>query len=97
MAPIYTKTRFLRVNVEKAPFLVDRMKIQILPCIVGFVDGVSVDRIVGFEELGNIDTFATSLLEKRLQKHKVLESHRGASTQLQSNYYNIEEEDDDDY
>ena len=77
LAPIYTKTRFLRVNVERAPFLVDRMKIQVLPCVVGFVDGVSVDRIVGFEELGNGDNFATTVLEKRLQKEKVIEPRAG--------------------
>lgn len=36
--------------------------------MVCFVEGVSVDRVVGFEELGNVDTFPTRNLEKRLLK-----------------------------
>ena len=86
--------------MEKAPFLIDRMKIQILPCLVGFVDGISVDRLVGFEELGNLDTFPTSLLEKRLCKCKVLESsasNLGFSLASSSSNYNNDEDDDDDY
>ncbi|RKP23517.1 thioredoxin-like protein, partial [Syncephalis pseudoplumigaleata] len=57
LAKKYFQTRFARMDVEKAPFLVDRMKIQMLPCVVLFKDGVTVDRLVGFEELGNTDQF----------------------------------------
>jgi thioredoxin-like negative regulator of GroEL len=54
------------VDVEKAPFLVERLKITVLPCVISFNKGISVDRIVGFEELGNTDNFATAALEFRL-------------------------------
>jgi hypothetical protein len=55
------------MNVENAPFLVTRLKIQVLPCVLAFVDGANVDRIVGFEGLGyNQDTFTTKDLEGRL-------------------------------
>jgi hypothetical protein len=54
--------------VEKAPFFVEKLQIRMLPCIISFIDGVSVDRLVGFEELGNTDNFPTSVLEKWLGK-----------------------------
>ncbi|KAI9599481.1 thioredoxin-like protein [Syncephalis fuscata] len=72
MAKKYFQTRFARMDVEKAPFLVERMKIQMLPCVVMFVNGISVDRVVGFEELGNTDQFTTRLLEKRLARSGVI-------------------------
>jgi hypothetical protein len=60
-------TRFLKINVENTPFLITKLKIQVLPCVLAFVNGVSVDRIVGFEGLGYTqDTFTTKDLEARL-------------------------------
>lgn len=37
-----------------------------LPCVIAFVDGIGVDRVVGFEGLGNGDSFTTKDLETRL-------------------------------
>jgi len=37
-----------------------------LPTIVCFCDGIAIDRIVGFEELGGHDEFPTLLLTRRL-------------------------------
>jgi thioredoxin-like negative regulator of GroEL len=51
----------------KAPFLVDKMKIKVLPCIVSFMNGQGVDQLIGFEGVGKeVDDFATSALEERL-------------------------------
>ena len=73
LAPKHFDTRFLRINVENAPFLVTKLKIQILPCVLSFVDGVSTDRIIGFEVLGySEDTFTTQDLETRLLEAGVL-------------------------
>ncbi|KAL8855195.1 MAG: hypothetical protein Q9221_000101 [Calogaya cf. arnoldii] len=67
LAPLHFETRFLRINVENAPFLVTKLKVQVLPCVVAFKKGVSVDRIIGFEGLGYTeDTFSTQDLERRL-------------------------------
>ncbi|KAI8999904.1 thioredoxin-like protein [Hyaloraphidium curvatum] len=66
LAKKHFRTKFVRIDVENAPFLVERLKIQILPCVLAFVDGISVDRLVGFEELGNNDNFTMAQLEKRL-------------------------------
>ncbi|KAF8746027.1 hypothetical protein AX14_004309 [Amanita brunnescens Koide BX004] len=66
LAAKYFRTRFSRVFVENAPWLVQRLAIKVLPCVMCFVDGVSKDRLVGFEELGNTDSFTTAVLETRL-------------------------------
>jgi hypothetical protein len=69
--------------VENVPFLVEKLGLKVLPCVICFVKGVSKDRhvqllavygfsfdfasrIVGFEELGNADSFSTATLELRL-------------------------------
>ncbi|KAI9810997.1 MAG: hypothetical protein M1827_005729 [Pycnora praestabilis] len=73
LAPKHFDTRFLRINVENAPFLVTKLKVQVLPCVLAFVNGVSADRIVGFEGLGySEDTFTTRDLEARLLRAGVL-------------------------
>jgi len=43
-----------------------------LPCVIAFVDGVGQDRIIGFEGLGNGDSFQTAHLEARLLAAGVL-------------------------
>jgi len=72
LAPKYFHTRFIRVFVENAPFLVAKLGVKVLPAVWVFVDGVSKDRIVGFEELGNEDDFQTSVLESRLVRSGVI-------------------------
>ncbi|KAJ3489719.1 hypothetical protein NLI96_g1942 [Meripilus lineatus] len=66
LAPKYFSTRFLRVFVENVPWLVEKLGIKVLPCVVVFIDGVTKSRIVGFEELGNSDEFETATLEWKL-------------------------------
>jgi len=66
LAPKYFSTRFLRVFVENVPFLVEKLGIKVLPCVISFIKGVTKDRIIGFEELGNVDSFSTATLELRL-------------------------------
>ena len=73
LAPTHFDTRFLRINVENAPFLVTKMKIQVLPCVIAFVNGAGIDRIVGFEGLGLTGKeFSIRDLETRLLKAGVL-------------------------
>lgn len=66
IAPKYFDTLFIRVFVENVPWLVERLCVQVLPCVITFVNGVSKDRFVGFEELGNTDEFDTATLEWKL-------------------------------
>ncbi|KAJ1471700.1 thioredoxin-like protein [Baffinella frigidus] len=62
----YAATKFVRVDATKAPFFINKLKIQMLPCIVMFREGMAFDRIVGFDELGGVDDFVQTRLEKRL-------------------------------
>ena len=88
------------MNVENAPFLVTKLKIQVLPCVLAFVNGVSVDRIVGFEGLGYTqDTFTTKDLEARLLSSGVIQRAKateGASIRFGVKATKKEESDDDD-
>ncbi|KAI5302219.1 hypothetical protein KEM56_000908 [Ascosphaera pollenicola] len=72
-----TEVRFIRIDPRDAPFVVEKLKIKVLPCVLGFVDGVVAERIIGFEGLGmggyDADSeFRTINLEKRLLKARVL-------------------------
>lgn len=60
-------TRFISVNVDNATFLIVRLGIKVLPCVMAFIDGKEVLRLVGFEKLGNTDDFSSELLEFQLQ------------------------------
>ncbi len=49
-----------------------KLQIQVLPCIIIFRDGVTCDRITGFEELGSTDDFSTHVFERRLKQARAL-------------------------
>jgi thioredoxin-like negative regulator of GroEL len=67
IAEKHYETRIVSINVENAAFLVVKLGIQVLPCVISFIDGVGVDRIIGFEGLGTKpDTFKLAQLEDRL-------------------------------
>jgi len=66
LAPKHAEARFIRIDVDKAPFLVDRLAVRVLPCLMSFIDGKQVARIEGFERLGNTDSFRTVRLEELL-------------------------------
>lgn len=40
---------FGRVNVKEASFVVEKLNIRVLPCVIGFVKGVVKGRVTGFE------------------------------------------------
>ncbi|KAI9324877.1 thioredoxin-like protein [Zopfochytrium polystomum] len=72
LAAKHFRTRFVKIDVDNCPFLVTKLHIQVLPCVISFVKGISVDRIVGFEELGQSDAFQTTLLERRMAQSNVI-------------------------
>ena len=74
----YPATKFIRVDATKAPFFVQKLKIQMLPCIVMFKDGIACDRIIGFDELGGVDDFQQTRLEKRLADKGMIEYRNDA-------------------
>lgn len=66
LAKKHVETKFIKLNVEKAPFLSERLHIKVIPTLALLVDGKSKDYVVGFGDLGNNDDFPTEMLEWRL-------------------------------
>ncbi|THH10225.1 hypothetical protein EW145_g1471 [Phellinidium pouzarii] len=99
IAPKYFATRFLRVFVENVPWLVERLGIKVLPCLMSFVGGIAKDRLIGFEDIGNSDGFETASLELRLQTLGVIDQPAACSAPLKTMYgssRNIRGRDDGD-
>lgn len=46
LAPKHFSTLFLKVSVKHVPWLVERLEIKVLPCVICFIDGISKDRYV---------------------------------------------------
>ena len=66
LAPKHLETRFLKLSVDRAPFLCQRLNIRILPTIAIVVDNITKDFIKGFDDLGGTDDFSTEMMEWRL-------------------------------
>lgn len=81
LAARHQDARFARVDVRETPFVVEKLKIRVLPCVIGFMDGVAVERVLGFEGLGSggsdgLEGFSTATLEKRLLVKGILSHTR---------------------
>ena len=59
LAPNHVECRFVKIDAEKNPFLVERLGIILLPTIVLIKDGKTDHAIHGFDEFGGIDDFRT--------------------------------------
>lgn len=88
----HLETRFLCINVEKAPFLTERLRVRVIPTITLVKDSNTKDYIVGFTDLGNCDDFTTDMLEWRIAQSGAIrydgdlttppDNKRGKSTRL---------------
>ena len=74
IAATHKEARFIFLNAEKAPFFIKKLQVQVLPTIICFIDGIAVDRVVGFEDMGNKDDFPTMALTRRLIKSGCLKA-----------------------
>mmetsp|Transcript_42204 Transcript_42204/g.126416 ORF Transcript_42204/g.126416 Transcript_42204/m.126416 type:complete len:112 (-) Transcript_42204:1782-2117(-) len=54
------------IRFQDAPFFTVKLNIKMLPCLVCFVGGNSIHRVVGFDGLGGVDDFETYRLEEQL-------------------------------
>ena len=67
---------FARINVNHAPFVVEKLSVRVLPCVIGFVKGVVKGRVTGFEGLcwdgKETSTEVTQALENTLVDWTVL-------------------------
>ncbi|RKO97789.1 hypothetical protein CXG81DRAFT_10915 [Caulochytrium protostelioides] len=66
LAPVHIEARFVKIDVDRCPFIVERLKIQVLPCVIMFVKSIAVDRIIGFEDIPGGDSCQTSYIAQRL-------------------------------
>uniref|UniRef100_U5EUD5 Thioredoxin domain-containing protein 9 n=1 Tax=Corethrella appendiculata TaxID=1370023 RepID=U5EUD5_9DIPT len=66
LATKHIEAKFCKVNVEKCPFLTQRLRIKVIPSIALVKDSKTKDYIVGFTDLGNCDDFSTEMLEWRI-------------------------------
>ncbi|KAG7661752.1 uncharacterized protein J8A68_004700 [[Candida] subhashii] len=61
------------IKAENAPFLVEKLNIRILPCVIIYKDGKELDRLIGFEKLGNDpNSFSYDSLETYLYRWNVI-------------------------
>jgi len=98
IAPQHPECKFVYVDADKAPFFVGKLQVRVLPSIVCFKDGVVIDRVVGFEGLGDSDNFPTINLTKRLVQAGVLKpknkSEKGRITLTTATKQNEDSDDD---
>ena len=72
LAPAHLETRFVKINAEKNPFLVERLGIILMPTIVLIKDGRTDHSIHGFDEFGGTDDFTTDDVAYVLSRYGVL-------------------------
>ena len=66
LAPKHIEARFCRIDAEKSPFLVQRLRVVVLPTVALIKKGKTLDYIVGFDDIGGQDDFPTEVLEWRI-------------------------------
>jgi Thioredoxin len=73
LANKHIECRFVKVNVEKSPFLTERLRIKVIPSLALIKDSKTKDYIVGFTDLGNCDDFSTDMMEWRIAQSGAIE------------------------
>lgn len=78
LAAHHIETKFLKIDAEKAAFFIQKLTIRTIPTIMCFVDGIAVDKIIGFEGLaddmneGHEDEWTTYMLALNLAEKRML-------------------------
>lgn len=68
-----------------------------MPTVIAFIDGIAVDRVVGFEDMGNRDDFQTLALVRRLIRTGALKAlNKSESTQIRRVKRGGKDSDDSD-
>ena len=66
LARKHIETKFVKLSVDRAPFITERLNIKTIPTLALLIDNIVKDKIIGFTDLGNHDEFSTEVLEWRL-------------------------------
>ncbi|MED6191898.1 Thioredoxin domain-containing protein plp3b [Stylosanthes scabra] len=76
LSPKHIDTKFIKLDAENAAFFVAKLAIKTLPCVILFRQGVAVDRLIGFQDLGGKDDFSTRTLEALLIKKGIIDEKK---------------------
>jgi Thioredoxin len=49
LAPFLPSTRLIKMDAEKAPFVVGKLKVRVIPTTVWFIDGVAKGSVLGLD------------------------------------------------
>lgn len=71
LAHSHLETKFIKINAEKSPYLVENLNIFMMPTVLLVEKGKVIKKIQGLDELGG-DKFTTEWLEWMLGQYKVL-------------------------
>lgn len=82
LAYSHLETRFIKINAEKNPYLVERLGIILMPTIVLIRDGKTEHSLRGFDELGGADDFSTADMAYVLASHGVLNYEADRSEEI---------------
>jgi hypothetical protein len=89
LAEKYFDTRFVKVSAEKAPFLVEKLHVRMLPCVVTFQQGIAGERLVGFDALGKRDDFETAVIENKFLEWQVISPQATQTDRLEETAHAI--------
>lgn len=59
LATAHVETRFIKINAEKTPFFVEKLNVRVLPTLVVFADGKSIDQLIGKLSFFNLSILNT--------------------------------------
>lgn len=68
----YIECRFVRINIEKSPYLAEKLRIVMLPTVMLINQGKTDHSIIGFDEMGGKDDFEMEDFEQVLANWKVI-------------------------
>jgi hypothetical protein len=85
LAQTHLETRFIKIDAEKCPYLVEKLGIILLPTIVLIKDGKTEHSLRGFDELGGTDDFSTEDMAYVLSTHGVLNFDYDRSEMIANN------------
>merc|ERR1719454_17618 len=62
----HLETKFLKLDVDKCDWIVQRLNIRVIPTLAFVKDGKTKEYMRGFDDVGGTDDFSTEMLEWRL-------------------------------
>uniref|UniRef100_A0A7S0EV19 Thioredoxin domain-containing protein n=1 Tax=Hanusia phi TaxID=3032 RepID=A0A7S0EV19_9CRYP len=72
LAAEHVETLFVKIDVEKSHFLVQKLNVKVLPCMKLIKDEQVFKTLIGFEAFGNRDDFKTRELAMCLARYEMI-------------------------